>query len=266
MSNNPNLQAKTLEEHRQYLYEIVRLKLFFLHLWLEQHPEEDFQFVIRNRVDIYRKTKANPGLHTPKELFFDAPAWKSMEDLAEQCWKENRNDRERFEKEAFEIFRDSIDQRCEFDYLDNSVLAQYTNGCLRHDRCPDETNPELIWFHIGNVLRPHSIFEDPDYLPRCFKWLMDTVEEKFNVKQIGTGTWLNSNPKWLALFPDEWLENLSAPVEAINWSYGCWGQFISARGTFNAKHGRILRETGRFPFYARISHCSIAAMRKKHGL
>ena len=40
MSNNPNLQAKTLEEHRQYLYEIVRLKLFFLHLWLDLLAEK----------------------------------------------------------------------------------------------------------------------------------------------------------------------------------------------------------------------------------
>lgn len=266
MAQTQNLQPKTLEEHRQYLHDIVRLKLFFIHLWLEEHPHEKFQDVIRYRVDIYRKTKANPGLHTPKELFFDAPAWKTMEDQAEKCWLDNRNNREKFEKEAFEIFRDSIDQRCEFDFLDNSVLQQYPNGSLRHDPAPDAGNPELIWFHIANAIRPHSIFEDPAYLPGCFKWLMDSAEQKFKVKMIGTGTWLNSNPKWLALFPDEWFDNLSQPTEAVNWSYGCWGQFISARGTFNAKYGKILRETGKLPFYPRISFCSIAAMRKKHNL
>ena len=30
----------TLEEHRDYLYQIVRLKLFFLHNWLKGHPDE----------------------------------------------------------------------------------------------------------------------------------------------------------------------------------------------------------------------------------
>ena len=61
------LLPKTLEEHRQYLYDISRLMLFYVHLHLTNlHPgEESFQQVIRNRVDIYRKTDANPGPHTP---------------------------------------------------------------------------------------------------------------------------------------------------------------------------------------------------------
>ncbi|MEG2075188.1 MAG: hypothetical protein RRY34_01700, partial [Victivallaceae bacterium] len=118
------LTPKSLEEHRQYLYKIVKLKLFFLHLWLtEQHPEEDFSYVIRERVDIYRKTAANPGLHTPNELFFDAPAWKRLEDQAKEIFLQCRHDRTEFEAEAFEVFRPSIDERCQKDYLDNSVLA-----------------------------------------------------------------------------------------------------------------------------------------------
>ena len=35
----PSPQAHTLEEHRDYLYQIVRLQLFFLHRWLSAHPE-----------------------------------------------------------------------------------------------------------------------------------------------------------------------------------------------------------------------------------
>ena len=46
---------KTQEEHRLYLYEIVRLKLFFMHHWLSTHPEEKPVDVLRNRIDIYRK-------------------------------------------------------------------------------------------------------------------------------------------------------------------------------------------------------------------
>ena len=47
---------KTLSEHRQYLHQIVRLKLHFLHGWLRAHPEETFAYGLRNRVDIFRKT------------------------------------------------------------------------------------------------------------------------------------------------------------------------------------------------------------------
>ena len=48
-------KIKTIGEHREYMHGIVRLKLFFLHRWLKEHPEETFQNALRNRVDIYRK-------------------------------------------------------------------------------------------------------------------------------------------------------------------------------------------------------------------
>lgn len=36
------MDAKTFEEHWEYLVEIVKLKLWFVHHWLDSHPEEDF--------------------------------------------------------------------------------------------------------------------------------------------------------------------------------------------------------------------------------
>lgn len=253
---------KTLEEHREYLYKIVRLKLFYLHLNLtELHPEESFTTAIRSRVDIYRKTAANPGPHTPKELFFDAPAWKTMEDAAQACFEANRHDRAAFEEEAFDIFRASIDARCERDFLDNSVIANYQCGSLKHEYALNEDG--CLGFHIGNAVRPHSFFDDPLYLPRCFRALLRVAEELYRAQGIFTDSWLNSNPKWLAEFPDEWQKNLSAPRTNVNWSYGWWGQFISARGTFNDKLGKALRDTGKFPYPPRQSHCSLDAMKSR---
>ena len=37
-----NIAPKTIEEHRNYLYEIVKLKLFFLHRWMAEHPDEKY--------------------------------------------------------------------------------------------------------------------------------------------------------------------------------------------------------------------------------
>ena len=42
---------------------------------------------------------------------------------------------------------------------------------------------------------------------------------------------------------------------------GFWGQFVNARGTFNEKHARILRDTGRFPFWPRASWCTFDQLR-----
>jgi len=257
------LKPKTLEEHRQFLYDIVRLKLFFVHLWLEEHPQETFSDVLRNRVDIYRKTAANPGPHTPQKLFFDAPAWMNLEERARRCYFTHLKDRQGFEDSAFEVFKPSIDARCERDFLDNSVLANYKCGSLKHDPAPFADDPKSISFHIANAIRPHSIFENPDYLRGCFYVLCQAVKTQWGVENLVCGSWLNSYPKWLSYFPNEWLENMSEPNENAGWHFGFWGQFISARGTFNAKYGRILRETGRFPWYPRTSRCTVESMLNK---
>ena len=96
----------------------------------------------------------------------------------------------------------------------------------------------------------------------CSSDLMDVAEERFKASRISTGTWLNSVPKWLALFPQEWQDNLSEPDTDIRWHYGFWGQFINSRGCFNAKAAAKLRETGKIPYLRRSSSCSIRAMRE----
>ena len=61
----------TLEEHREYLDGIVKLKLWFLWNWLRRHPDETFGDVLRKRVDIYRKTHLNTEGLCPAEKFDD---------------------------------------------------------------------------------------------------------------------------------------------------------------------------------------------------
>lgn len=257
MTNHP----KTLEEHRGYLYDIVHLKLFFLHSYLSEHPEELFEDAIRNRVDIYRKTDANPGLHTPSEVFFDAPAWRDMELEAKALFDKYKSDKAAFEDTAFAVFKPSIDARCERDYYDNSVLARYQCGSLRHELALADDGKTMV-FHIANAIRPRSIFEEPSYLKECFARLLDVSQNEFGAERISTGTWLNSHKAWLSYFPEEWFENMSHDHENVNWSYGFWGQFINSRGTFNEKYGEKMRMTNRFPYYPRTSSCSIKNMRK----
>ncbi len=91
---------------------------------------------------------------------------------------------------------------------------------------------------------------------------MDRAEAEYGADRLGTGSWLNSHPRWLALFPEEYRRNMGADDEDVGCGKGFWGQFINARGAFNAKHARILRETGRFPYPKRYSWCSFQAMRR----
>lgn len=266
--NKQEPQPKTLEEHREYLYEIVKLQLFYLHARLtEIDPNETFQHVIRNRVDIYRKTEANPGPLNPPELFFDAPAWLTMENQAQKLMEKynssSESDRKNFEEEAFLVFKDSIDQRCERDFLDPTVLARYQCGSLRHNLELDQNG--FLGFHIANSVRPHSIYDNPLHIPRCLRALLRVAEETYHAKGLATGTWLNSTERWIACFPAAWKANLSAPSDPVRnagWHYGWWGQFISARGTLQKKNAAYMREHKTFPYLPRSSYATIAEFKE----
>jgi hypothetical protein len=253
-------RPKTIEEHRDYLHEVVRLKLFFMHDWLERHPEETPVSVLRNRIDIYRKTDANPEALNPKTQEWDSDAWQALEQPLLACYERYGKDIVAFEREGFAILMPSIDARCERDFLDDSALKPYQCGSLRYNVYTDPT--ARAGFHIANAVRPRSIFDNPHYLPACFLALMEQVEALYGATEIQTSTWLNGHRKWLALFPREWHDNLEPPVTNVQWHYGFWGQFITARGTFNRKLGDHLRQTRTFYYYPRNAFCSIRSMRQ----
>lgn len=256
-----NATPKTMDEHLEYLFEIVKLKLFFLARWQNEHPEEEFTFTLRNRVDIFRKTDINPEGLVPVGQYFDLPRWQALEKRLQQIFTMVRGDEKCFEEWGFDYLRPSLERRCERDFYDVSRLAGYQCGFLRHNLSPNGDGLTL-GFHIANDCSPNSFFDDPDYVKKCFNMLLDTAEQRFKLVNIGTGTWLNSVPKWLEIFPLEWQENMSEPDTNVQWHYGFWGQFINARGGFNARNAAILRETGRMPFLRRSSLCSISSMRR----
>ena len=256
------LKPKTLDEHRIYLYDTVKLMLWFIHHWLKKHPEESFQSVLRNRVDIYRKTDVNNGNINPKTLHWEYPEWLEMEQQAERIYKENLNDEPSFEEKAFQVFKPSIDARCQRDSNDNSEASRYQCGCFRHELALDP-GTKTLHFHIANFCTPYSFFDYPAYTKGCFQMLIDRAEHIYGADTIATGSWLNSMQRWRDWFPQEWTDTLGEPNKEVRWHYGFWGQFITARKTFNYKYGKYLRETGEFPFYPRQAHCRISAMREK---
>lgn len=253
---------KTLDEHREYLYQMVKLQFFFLRNWLSGHPKETLSAVLRNRIDIYRKTSINKELLNPVATKFDCPEWLELEHRLELVYKQYKDNAAAFEEAAFAVFKPTIDERVEKDYKDESRLAGYQCGSLRYNEHEDSLKHETTSFHIANALQPESIFADPQYLPRCFLELMRQTSQKYGSIKLYTGTWLNSLPRWLELFPQEWQDNLSHENTDVQWHYGFWGQFITARGTFNYKYGEIMRQTGKMPFYPKNSSCSFVNMKK----
>ncbi|MBR2373829.1 MAG: hypothetical protein IKA87_06325 [Lentisphaeria bacterium] len=255
-----NAKPKTMDEHLEYLFEIVKLKLFFLARWQNEHPEEEFSFILRNRVDIFRKTDINPEGLVPVGEYFELPRWQALEKRLFEIYTMVKGDEKCFEEWGFDYLRPCIERRCERDFYDVSRITAYQCGFLRHNPAPNEDG-KTLGFHIANDRTPDSFFSDPEHIKECFGKLMDVAEQRFKLVNIGTGTWLNSVPKWLALFPQEWQDHMGEPDMNIRWHYGFWGQFINARGCFNARAAAVLRETGRMPYLRRVSYCSIKAMR-----
>jgi hypothetical protein len=91
---------------------------------------------------------------------------------------------------------------------------------------------------------------------------MDKSEAEYGYNVLYTVTWLNDTPRWLALFPEEWQNNLSSGSANIGWHFGYWGQLVTARGTFNEKAGRFLRDNLELKYKLRSSHCSFKSMRE----
>ena len=257
-----NTAPKTLEEHRDYLFSMVRLSLFFLARWQHEHPDEDFAFILRNRVDIFRKTDLNPEARNPVGTYFDLPQWLELENRLREIYHLVNGDEKLFEEWGFDLVRPHVEKRCERDFYDNSSLAAYQCGFLKHNPAVNPGAPDTLGFHIANDCCPNSFFDDLPHIKDCFNRLMDAAENQFHASKLSTGTWLNSVPKWLALFPAEWQKNMGSPDTDVRWHYGFWGQFINARGTFNAKYADCLRRTGKFPFYRRPSWCTVRALRE----
>ena len=255
-------KPKTLEEHLDYLLSIIRLKLFFLARWQQNHPEEDFTYILRNRVDIIRKTDMNPEALNPVGSYFELPRWQQVEKRLQEIYQWVSGNEKLFEEWGFDLLRPHVENRCERDFYDRSNISAYQCGFLRHNLTVNPNEPDTLRFHIANDRQPNSFFEDREHIKECFTKLLDVAENQFHVEKIATGTWLNSVPKWLALFPAEWQEHLSEPCKDVQWHHGFWGQFISARGTFKAKAGAYLRDTGELQYYPKSSWCSIRSMRE----
>lgn len=254
---------KSFEEHVHYLHEAVKVQLFFLWTWLHRHPGESFVVALRSRVDIYRKTDINEGFANHKVRRFDDPRWREIEGVLGEAYWRYTDDLEAtaFEAEAFRIVRPLVDARCLRDYREppEAIAFGYKCGSLDYDP-PLAHNSRRVFLHIANAIQPASIFDNPRYLADCLTAVICQCRERFEADSLETATWLNSYPRWLAYFPDEWHQHMGPEEKNIDPGFGYWGQLLTARGTFNEKVARHIRVTGDLPYWPRKSWCTFASL------
>ena len=246
-------------ESLQVILDLTSLQLHFAWRWAHDHPGETIREVLRSRVDLCRKTDPAPADYDIATQDFTRPSWLELENQLADIHA-NASSAEVFEAQAMECVRPVLETFARKTFGSTVKLAGHQCGSLKYD-APEPATPLEVSFHIGNAVAPQSIFADPAYLPHCLLDLMNQTETKYGANVLKTGTWLNSLPKWLELFPAEWHASLSPVNTDVGWHYGFWGQFYSAKGTLNVKYARHLRDTGTFLFYPRDGRCSFTALR-----
>lgn len=254
-------QQLTFIEFKESTYEMIRLSLWFVWHWKQAHPDETIESNLRNRVDIFRKMDLYESAMDSDNPPFDNTAWIDFENAVSEIYSATSLDDDTFVEKSFKIFKQSIDEAFDSRWIDFQKPISMKCGSLTyHDS--DKNNPSMIAIHIANALAPASIFDDPLYLPGCLTNLMNRTEAEFGVDTIHCGSWLNSHPRWLELFPKEYHGNLSKPDEEIQWHLGFWGQFINASGGFHSRNAEKFRKTGTMPFAYRTSDCSFDLLRE----
>ena len=254
-------ELKTLEEHCQFIESWCRTSFFAgKKHFAPKKPEVAVGDIIRN---------CTPLLY--HGLNYAPATWETNEECLAIIDKANKLadlSPEDFEEEMWRFIEKDAMIRAKKFYPDSVGVkgpASWKCGSLTYDP-PKPTQPEgWVTFHIANAVGPQSIFDVKDYLPWCFMLLMKEAEIRFGAHELTTGTWLNENDRFLAYFPQEYLDNMSPRPEeppVPQWHFGWWGQMVSGRGTINTKVEAFVREKGYLPRNCRSSHCSIESMRK----
>lgn len=254
------LAAKTPEEHGVFLHELAALMLNFAWGWWASHDDESFAEVMRNRIDLYRKTDINPDVGYTPRRDYDHPEWRCLENILSELAAESDN-ADSFEQRAIRVVSPHLTDRAERDFNEPPIFHDFQCGCLKFDP-PNEKFPGLVFIHIANPLAPKSIFDEPIYMVDCLKKLIGKSNAQYGANGLCTPSWLNSHPAWLKFFPDEWRDNMKPPDTDVRGHGGFWGQFINAKGLLNHRLGEQLRTGGEFPYWPRLSHCSFETLEK----
>jgi hypothetical protein len=248
---------KTLEEHKAYVEQMARISFFFVRQLKEKNPEKSAGELLRDHTPLFFHALNYPDYETK----WDNPDCQLI--MRKSTEKQNLPSQE-FENSMYAEIKDLAMERAERYYpasVGMALPADWNVRSLKYDPPKPNLPQGYCCFHIANALSPKSIFDDPEHLPGCFMELMDRSESEYGYNTLYTSSWLNDKPEWLRLFPKEWSDNLSPRNNDIYWHFGYWGQLVTARGTFNEKAGKYVREHCELNYKCRSSHCSFAAMR-----
>jgi hypothetical protein len=231
---------KTVEEHRYYLEEIVKVSLFVTATYCNKYPESDLYEELDRRTPIYNHTEFNKyhmfDIEQPKPK-----EWFHLKKKLKEIYLKDR-DPDNFEKVAYKLIKPYIYGRIDFDIKD--LHGDYDNddeeSWLRYDV---EAGSKKVELHFENALYPDSFLSDKKFFYRKLKEAAIDLKGK-GVEIVYSGSWLNSYDKFLDLLPPNWRQSRRVVVKDIEFHLGFWGQFLRSNETLNKRAITYLRENG----------------------
>ncbi len=254
---NRNLK-KTVEEHCVFVEQIAKISFFLTAKFRDKIPDKTAGEILRDHTPLFYHALNYLDYKTK----WDNPDCQRIMEKANELKDLPASEFEEAMYLAIKDFAMKRAKKCYPGSVGVSLPEGWNAGSLKYDPPKDNLPEGHCCFHIANALAPRSIYDDPEHLPECFIELMNRSEKEYGYHTLYTGSWLNDTPRWLALFPAEWINNLSPGSNNIGWHFGYWGQLVTARGTFNEKAGQFVRNNLELKYKTRSSHCSFSAMRK----
>ena len=227
-----------------FVKELTKLSLWYVRKVLR---EEEISFADAvNRVDIYRKTSLYDGRSHPSRCDV-GPRWAEILDQVKGIFDRHRDDpySELIEAEGLALL---------WPYLEARLLENKDQGKGEDERpyeCWDGgySDEGRLSIHIYNIYKPRSPLSDMriPFAASLIRLLHDSTQRRPGMEIVQCVSWLNSAPRFQALFPNGWIR--SARLRGtIGYTAGYWGQFYDRRGGFHDRNGAAFRETGELPF------------------
>lgn len=225
-----------------YCREFTKLSIWYARKRILE-GQSDFENAFNERVNIFRNTSLSRGNKHPTKGDV-IPEWIAILENVRKVFDRHINDADttELEEKSLALFWPVLEAR----------VRTFKRG--RTDPRPYEAwscdfYKNFVNIHIANTYAPESPLSEKrtQFAAALIRLVEDAKRDHPEVERVACGSWLNSVPTFLDLFPPTWPVD-AEPSRNVRYTLGHWGQFSDRRGDFHARNGARFRETGSFPY------------------
>jgi|GEM_PF-2494277 len=259
------------ENRKDFVFKICRLGLWYLNC--HTCGEESFHEILDRQLPIYRLTTLWDGKNHPANSDFPRTnsQWCQLADELQMLYKDNKLDSLVFEEKGFDLLYPYIKGRIQTDiekwpwipcgYSPHKLPKENIFDIFAYEDI-ESADQRVVYFHIANICMPESPFKDMNARAHGLLNMVKAIKQRFpSVEKIECDSWLNSFEPFLKLFPASYPQKNEVQPK-VGYGFNWWGQFLSRDGSFHNRHGKIMRQTGKFPFVSRTGICDIDNVEK----